>query len=169
MKKLLMILPLVFLLCFTFGCQKAEEVAEEPAVDISAEVEKIKAWFDNEKKAVLEEDVNAEIELYTEDTVWMPPNEPAIEGKQECQASQRSREKIEIKELQYTMKEIEIHNNWAYARGTYFIQIMPKGGGEKSEDQGKFINLFRRQSDGSWKCTHSIHNSDNPPIVNINE
>jgi pimeloyl-ACP methyl ester carboxylesterase len=34
MKKLLMILPLVFLLCFTFGCQKqAEEVAEEPAVD----------------------------------------------------------------------------------------------------------------------------------------
>ena len=29
MKKLFMVLPLVFLLCFTFGCQKAEEVAEE--------------------------------------------------------------------------------------------------------------------------------------------
>ena len=29
MKKLLMVLPLVFLLCFTFSCQKAEEVAEE--------------------------------------------------------------------------------------------------------------------------------------------
>ena len=29
MKKLSMIMPLVFLLCFTFGCQKAEEVAEE--------------------------------------------------------------------------------------------------------------------------------------------
>ena len=29
MKKLLMIIPLVFLLCFTFGCQQAEEVAEE--------------------------------------------------------------------------------------------------------------------------------------------
>jgi hypothetical protein len=26
MKKLFMILPLVFLLCFTFSCQKAEEV-----------------------------------------------------------------------------------------------------------------------------------------------
>jgi hypothetical protein len=29
MKKLLMVIPLVFLLCFTFSCQKAEEVAEE--------------------------------------------------------------------------------------------------------------------------------------------
>ena len=38
MKKLLMILPLVILLCFAFGCQKqAEEVAEEPVVDVEAE------------------------------------------------------------------------------------------------------------------------------------
>jgi hypothetical protein len=37
MKKLLMILPLVLVLCFTFSCQKAEEVAEEPAVDVEAE------------------------------------------------------------------------------------------------------------------------------------
>jgi len=28
-KKLFMVIPLVFLLCFTFGCQQAEEVAEE--------------------------------------------------------------------------------------------------------------------------------------------
>jgi uncharacterized protein (TIGR02246 family) len=136
---------------------------------MEADMEEIKAWFDNEKRAVLEANVNAEMELYTEDAVWMSPNEPTFEGKQECrQASQQLRENIETKELQYTLKEIEIHGNWAYVRGTYFIQVKSKGGEGKSEDQGKFINLFRKQSDGSWKCTHSIHNSDNPPIVNIN-
>ena len=36
MKKLFVILPLVFLLCITFGCQKSEEAAEEPVVDIAA-------------------------------------------------------------------------------------------------------------------------------------
>ena len=170
MKKLLTIIPLVILVCLTFSCQQGEEVVEEPPVDVEADVEAIKAWFDNEKVAVLEADVYAEMELYTEDTVWMSPNEPALEGKQEClQASQQFREKIETNELQYSLIEIEIHGNWAYVRGTYFIQVIPKGGDEKSEDQGKFINLFRRQSNGSWKCTHSIHNSDNPPIVNINE
>ena len=49
MKKLLLILSLVLLLCFTFSCQKAEEVAEEPAVDIEAEREAIgeafKVWI----------------------------------------------------------------------------------------------------------------------------
>jgi pimeloyl-ACP methyl ester carboxylesterase len=37
MKKILLVFPLVFLLCFTFSCQKqVEEVAEEPVVDVEA-------------------------------------------------------------------------------------------------------------------------------------
>lgn len=42
MKKLFLILPLVFLLCFTFSCQKAEEVAEEPVVDVETKDEGVK-------------------------------------------------------------------------------------------------------------------------------
>jgi ketosteroid isomerase-like protein len=41
MKKLLMILPLVFLLCVTFSCQRAEEVAEEPVVDVEVEKQNV--------------------------------------------------------------------------------------------------------------------------------
>jgi len=41
MKKLLMVIPLVILLCFTFGCQYGVEVAEEPAVDVEAEREAV--------------------------------------------------------------------------------------------------------------------------------
>jgi hypothetical protein len=46
MKKLIMILPLIFLHCFAFSCQKAEEVAEEPAVDIETK------HFDNHRYRV---------------------------------------------------------------------------------------------------------------------
>jgi uncharacterized protein (TIGR02246 family) len=42
-----MIIPLVFLLCFTFSCQQGEEVAEEPVVDIEAEKAAVKAVFDD--------------------------------------------------------------------------------------------------------------------------
>ena len=44
MKKLFVILSLVFMFCFVVGCQQGEEVAEEPVVDIAAEkqaVEKV--------------------------------------------------------------------------------------------------------------------------------
>ena len=36
MKKLFMVLPLVFLLCFTFSCQQGEE---EAVVDVEADAE----------------------------------------------------------------------------------------------------------------------------------
>jgi len=39
MKKLLMIIPLVILLCFTFGCQDKEALAELEAMKAQAEVE----------------------------------------------------------------------------------------------------------------------------------
>ncbi len=47
MKKLLLILPLVFLLCFTFGCQQAEEVAEEPVVDVESEKQNVEEVIRN--------------------------------------------------------------------------------------------------------------------------
>ena len=47
MKKLIMILPLVFLLCFAFSCQQAEEVAEEPVVDVAAEKQNVEEALRN--------------------------------------------------------------------------------------------------------------------------
>jgi ketosteroid isomerase-like protein len=43
MKKLFMILSLVFLLCFTFGCQKAEEVVEEGLTEEEVNVMMVEA------------------------------------------------------------------------------------------------------------------------------
>jgi len=47
MKKSLMVIPLVFLLCFTFGCQQGEEVAEEMIVETGyAEVNGTKLFYE---------------------------------------------------------------------------------------------------------------------------
>lgn len=40
MKQLFKVIPLIFLLCLTFSCQKAEEVTEEPELIIDVEAEK---------------------------------------------------------------------------------------------------------------------------------
>ena len=54
MKKLLLILPLVLLLCFTFGCQKAEEVAEEGLTEEEVNVimgDVLKVWNNADMEA----------------------------------------------------------------------------------------------------------------------
>jgi hypothetical protein len=72
MKKLLMIIPLVFLLCFTFSCQqKGEEVAEEPAVDVEAEKANVKLVMEQYVKAwkTLDMDLYSSIFSHAEDLV----------------------------------------------------------------------------------------------------
>ena len=87
MKKLLMIIPLVILLCFAFGCQQGEEVAEEVGVKALSDedVAAIKASTEAYMQAVRSEDSAALAALYTEDAVWMPPNQPMVRGREAFQ------------------------------------------------------------------------------------
>ena len=67
MKRLLTIIPLVILLCFTFSCQQGEEVAEEEAkVDM-------KKVADNIVQAYESVDATAMMNLYAEDAVIIAP------------------------------------------------------------------------------------------------
>ncbi len=67
MKKLLLILPLVFLLCIAFGCKQAEEVAEEPVVDIAAEEEAIRDTMKTSIDGLNNHDIQAHLSTLTED------------------------------------------------------------------------------------------------------
>lgn len=161
MKKL-MIIPLVFLLCFTFSCQQGEEVAEEPAVDVTADVEAIKTWYDQKTTALKTGDPDSWINLFTEDVVFMMPNEATVEGKEAVQQwGQPFFDLFDMEEV-YKIEEIEVSDNWAFARVNYRFNVTPKTGGEVKQENGKGICMFKRQPDGSWKCTHNIANSSDP-------
>jgi ketosteroid isomerase-like protein len=69
MKKLLLIVPLVFLLCFAFGCKKAEEVAEEakPVVDLEAEKAAVKTLVDEWMHCFETEDIETFSNLIAHD------------------------------------------------------------------------------------------------------
>jgi steroid delta-isomerase-like uncharacterized protein len=85
MKKLLMVLPLVFLLCFAFACQDKEATAELEAMKAQAEVEEqnkeiVKRVFEEMNKG------NIEIinELYAPDySYYSPSNNPEPMSREE--------------------------------------------------------------------------------------
>jgi ketosteroid isomerase-like protein len=67
MKKLFMVLPLVFLICFTFACQKGEEVAEKPVVDVEAEKAAIRETMKIAVEGINNHDIQAHLSTLTED------------------------------------------------------------------------------------------------------
>ena len=71
MKKILMIIPLVILLCFTFGCQDKEALAELEEMKAQAEVEEQnKEIVLNSYEARNKGDIEALKEIYSPDYVW---------------------------------------------------------------------------------------------------
>ena len=163
MKKLLMIIPLVILLCFAFGCQQGEEVAEEAGVvglteeDLAA----IKALGPALDEAALAGDWDAIVAMFTEDGLLMPPNGLAIKAGSEFKAWIES-QNMTIAEASHVFSEIDGYGDIAYVQGTYAETLIIEGVDDPVKDEGKILTILRKQSDGSWLFAIWMSNSDLP-------
>jgi ketosteroid isomerase-like protein len=163
MKKLLLILPLVFLLCFTFGCQKAEEVAEEPGVKplSDEDVAAIKAMGPALDEAALAGDWNALVARFTEDALLMSPNAPTDQGRSSLLEMIESLG-LTIAEHKIEFVGVDGYGDIAYARGTYAEKYSVQGVEEPIIDEGKILTILKKQPDGSWLFAIWMTNSDLP-------
>lgn len=58
---------------------------------------------------------------------------------------------------------VEGSGDLAIAVGNYRMDLTPKKAGAKPlKDEGKYIEVMKRQNDGTWKIVYDIWNS-NPP------
>lgn len=82
MKKPLMILSLVLLLCFTYTCQKGKDI-----IDSEADIVAIKSLVDEWYSAYYARDIDKILSFYTEDAIRMGHNEPKQVGKKAIKAA----------------------------------------------------------------------------------
>ena len=61
------------------------------------------------------------------------------------------------------IKEIEIIGDRAYTWGVYEVELQSIEGGKTVKADGKFLTLYRKESDGRWLITHDMSNSNVPP------
>ena len=160
MKKSLMIIPLVILLCFTFSCQAYKE---KPAVDIEADVEAIKALSDEYDVSLNAGDAEKLVSLcYAEEAVRMPPDEPMLKGKAAILAWFKKEAEQYTLQIDDVPEDVQVDGDLAFMRGTFAGTVTPKAGSEPVQVKGKWMAVYKRQVDGSWKCIADIYNSDNP-------
>lgn len=107
-------------------------------------------------------DVEGCLSFWADDCVLMPPNEPAVVGKDAGRSWYRSAfDQFKI-DFTVAFDEIEVVGDWSFARGSYKGALIPKAGGESIQDNGKYLEIHRRQPDGSWKFACHMWSSDNP-------
>lgn len=159
MRRLSLLLTAAVFLPGACAPDQADEDAQ--AEDATAAVEQI---WDEYASSLMAGDIDRWVSLWTEDGIQMPPGEPPVVGKDQIRARNQA-----VAD-QFTFDDMEIRNaavvsagDWAYARGTYTARLLPVGEDDPVPVDGKYMTIFRRQPDGSWKIHRDIFNSNVPP------
>ncbi len=143
------------------GCTPTEPVEE--ATSTEADVEAINKASDEFVAAAKANDTEGLVSVYAADAVLMPPNDPAAKGSEAVRAWMQSfLDQFTIEDFSISAEEVVVTGDWAFRRGTFTMTLSPAVGGEQTQDAGKFIEIWQRQADGSWKIARDIWNSDNP-------
>ena len=99
--------------------------------------------------------------FYAPDAVLMPPNHPAIEGVAAIQGFLQGLMDSGLTSFKLDTTTIASVGDLAYCRGRYTLSLSPPGAAPV-HDEGKYIVVYGRQPNGTWRATSDIFNSDHP-------
>ena len=103
--------------------------------------------------------VDKVVSLYAPGAVVMAPNAPAMTTADAIKKGWT--EAVASLSLSWKPNKVEVASagDLAYVTGTY--EAKPKDG-KALADRGKYVAVWKKQSDGSWKMVADIWNSDLP-------
>lgn len=108
-------------------------------------------------------DVSTTMSYYTDDAVSMPSGDPMLKGKEAIKnySDEMAKSGVKITAVKFTPTEIDGSASLAYEIGTYEMSM--EIGPAKVNDNGKYLTLWKKQADGSWKVYGEIWNSSVAP------
>ena len=116
---------------------------------------------DEWSKATGSRDLEKTISYYTDDAVVMLPNIPTLTSKEAI----RSLWKAMLESPSFsggwkaTKVEVARSGDLAYVSGNYEFTERDDSG-KPITDKGKYFAVWRKQTDGNWKCIADMFNSD---------
>ncbi len=128
--------------------QEAAGLSEE---DVAA----IQAVFEENEQAGLAGDWESFFSHFTEDAVIMWPNEQAVEGLEAI----KGLDWVRAIEDETSIVQIDGQGDLAFVRGTFSLLLDYEGA---VRDERKFLDILRKQPDGSWLFTIWMMSSDLP-------
>jgi ketosteroid isomerase-like protein len=135
------------------GCARTRTHEANPA-----ELAAIGAFNGQYLKAINDGDIAALSRLTTDDHIMMMPNRASVEGKTANDAiNGRAFEQFRFAETWQPL-DTRISGDLAYQRGTFTTTATPRAGGESRTIAGKFLRIYRREPDGSWRMVIDMFN-----------
>jgi uncharacterized protein (TIGR02246 family) len=136
----------------TFAQPADTRAADEAAIRTASA-----AW----SQASTANDIDKSVSFYTEDAVLMDPNTPALKGRENIRKrwTQMTASSGPGLSFQTTSVKVAGSGDLAYETGMYdFVTTDKKG--KTNDEKWKYVVVWKKQHDGSWKAAVDIDNPD---------
>lgn len=100
---------------------------------------------------------------YSPDAVVLSPNQPAASGNEAIRKTIGGLLGLPGLSMKWRPLKVEVARSGdiGYLHGTYELSFDNPNGG-RIEDHGKYVEVWKKQPDESWKCAIDMFNSDVP-------
>src|SRR5882724_5828415 len=108
-------------------------------------------------------DIDKTVSYYSEDAVVMPPNAPSAKTRETIRSAWKEMLTTPGAAISWKATKVEVakSGDLAYVSGTY-EETMTDASGKSVKDHGKYVEVWEKQADGTWKVVADIWNSDLP-------
>ena len=117
----------------------------------------IQSISDRFAKLMLARDFDALTQFYAVNAILMPPNQPAVQGRTQIKIRMEAFPKLTSFSIE--VQEIDGRDDLAYVRGAYSMTIEADGA-PAAVEEGKFLEIRKKQPDGSWPLVVDMFSSD---------
>jgi ketosteroid isomerase-like protein len=153
-QRTILLLPILLLAPLHLGCRAAPSEADVQALN------KLQSEVDS---AIIAGETDRYLALLTEDAVLMPPNGPPVSGREAIGSWNRAiSRQFRIQEYRSVDDEVVVAGDWAFRRASIDWTVAPVAGGQPVRDSGKYIIIYRRQKDRSWRVARDMWSSNSP-------
>jgi ketosteroid isomerase-like protein len=114
-------------------------------------------------KAAGTKDLDKTVAFYSDDAVVLPPNSAVLTGKGPIRAMWKSMQEASGFSIHWQATKVEVARSGdiGYTRGSY-EWTKDDSSGKPMTEKGKYLEAWKKQTDGSWKCVADMFSSDLP-------
>jgi len=110
-------------------------------------------------------DVEKAVAGYADDATVLDPNLAAITGRENFRANLKPFFADKNFTIHWDAAKVDVaqSGDLGYTQGTLTYTITDPSTGQPFTDRAKYLTVWKKQSDGSWRVVEDTYNSDLPP------
>ena len=139
--------------------RRQQEIQQARAADEAAIRAASAAW----SKAATAKDLDKTVSFYADDALILPDKAPALRGDENIRKNWAPLLALPGPGLSWKTSSVVVARSGdiAYETGTYVLATTDKKG-KSSDTKGKYVVVWKKQADNSWKVVVDTDNTDHP-------